>query len=55
MPFKEPNKDIRGVKEAIAIRRADAAMNRDTGRHDLPRGYNDLLKATAPPCGSYKH
>ena len=55
LPFKEPNKDIRGVKEAIAIRRADAAMNRDTGRHDLPRGYNDLLKATAPPCGSYKH
>ena len=55
LPAKEPNKDFRGIKEAIAIRRAGAnSLNRDAGRHDLPESYNDLLQ-TAAPSGGRKH
>ena len=44
LPMKESNFDIRGIKEAIAIRKAGAAsMNRDAGRHLLSEGYTQLL------------
>ena len=56
LPFKDSNYDTRGIREAIAIRRAGPnSLNRDSGRHTLSEGYNDLLRTATPPSGSHKH
>ena len=53
-PMRESEWKKRGIKEAITIRKAGTrALNRDEGRHLLPRVYDTLLLA-APPSGK-KH
>ena len=55
LPAKDPNWNIRGIKEAIAIKkRGPLAINRDGGRHHLPDVYSSLLPA-APPIGRREH
>ena len=49
LPMKEADWRIRGIREAILIRkRKDNALNRDGGRHNLSDCYNRLL---VPPSG----
>ena len=40
---KEPDWKVRGIKEAINIRRTKENMNRDQGRYNLSHLYNDFL------------
>ena len=40
---RESDKMVRGIKEAIAIRKTPANMNRDEGRYMLSHLYDDLL------------
>ncbi len=40
---KETNWFRRGVKEAINIKRTNSDLNRDRGRHYLPRSYNRII------------
>ena len=54
LPFKESDWRIRGIKEAILIRKSEPnSLNRDGGRHQLPDCYNRLL--VVPPSGKLKH
>ena len=48
---KEDNWFKRGVKEAIQIRRTGSDLNKDKGRHHLPRIYNRLLSRDSSPTG----
>ena len=55
LPMKEAQWRIRGIKEAVAIRKAGPrTLNRDEGRHHLPDVYSSLLVA-APPSGKREH
>ena len=40
---RESNWKVRGIKEAIWIRKTPNNINRDEGRHTLPHLYDDLL------------
>ena len=55
LPVKEANWTIRGIREAVTIKKAGPrALNRDGGRHQLPDVYSSLL-AAAPPDGKRQH
>ena len=55
LPMKEAQWNTRGIKEAVAIKKAgQRALNRDQGRHQLPDVYTSLL-AAAPPGGKREH
>ncbi len=49
---REDNWFRRGVKESIHIRRTGSALNKDEGRHHLPRSYDRLLSRDSSPSGS---
>ena len=54
-PMKETQWKIRGIKEAIQIKKTGPdSLNGDGGRHQLPDVYSKLMFA-APPSGRREH
>ena len=52
LPVKEADWKLRGIREAISIRKAGThSLNRDEGRYQLPPCYSRLLTAALPGAG----